>query len=91
MPELDFWQQDGRLTILHTGVFATDLEVGRCRRVHHADAVVSAYAGRAALPIDRVAALCLSYGLPCREDGAHWAIAEANELVYVWPEGRPDA
>ena len=89
--EAVFWEQDGALTILHTGVFATDEEVRHAEYGHHAAVVAASVAGKPAHPIDKIAALCRSYGLPTRDDGAHWAIAEANELVYAWPEGRPDA
>lgn len=75
------------MKLLHTGVFATPEEVRYATsRVHHADAAVSMLMQKPALPWERVNALCESYGLPFRDDGAHFAICpESNELLYAWP------
>lgn len=85
---MNFWEQCGKLTILHTGIFVTDEERHRAEYGRHAAVVTDSALGRPAHPIDKIAALCRGYGLPFRDDGARWAIAEANELVYAWPEGR---
>jgi hypothetical protein len=86
---MTFVEQDGAMTIMHTAVFATAEEVRWATRVHHADHAVSAMMGKPAMPVDRIHHLCLSYGLPTRDDGAHWAIdPDSCELMYVWPEGR---
>jgi hypothetical protein len=80
-----FEQMEGDLAVLHTGVFVTDEELRSTVRVHHAEAAVSMLAGRPATPAQRVSALCRAYGLPCRDDGARWAIhPESGELLYAF-------
>src|ERR1700760_807349 len=69
-----YWERDGSLVILHTGIFATDKEVSDAEYGRHAAVVVDSRLGKPALPVDKIAALCRSYGLPTRYDAAHFAV-----------------
>lgn len=79
------------LELMHTGVFATPEEVKHVNsRVHHATVAVASFMRRDETPAGRCRRLCQAYGLPARDDGALYAVCiESGELVYAWPEGRP--